>query len=65
MMNGLKKLKIDVVHRSFEESAYLEIAIPRSESEKQLIKLKANILGISFDQVSMDTKIGGLKIREI
>ena len=65
LMNGLKKLKIDVVHRSFEESAYLDIAIPRSEAEKQLIKLKANILGISFDQVSKDTKIGGLKIIEL
>lgn len=65
LMNGLKRLKIDIVDRSFEESAYLIVAIPKSETENQIIKLKANILGISFDQVSMNTKIGGLKISEV
>ncbi len=62
VMNAVKRYKLDIIEQSFNETAYITVAIPHSEVENQLIKLKANILGISFDQVTMKTKIGGLKI---
>ncbi len=65
LMNAVKKLNLSVIEQSFNDTAYLTVAIPKSEANEKLIKLKANILGISFDQVKEDTKIGGLKIKVI
>ena len=65
IMNAVKKLNLTVLEQSFNDTAYLTVAIPKSEAKEKLIKLKANILGISFDQVKEDTKIGGLKIKEL
>ena len=65
IMNAVKKLNLRIVEQSFHDTAYLSISIPKSEAKEKLIQLKANILGISFDQVKEDTKIGGLKIKEI
>lgn len=62
LMNAIKKLDLEVLSQSFEASASITIAIPLSDTENQLNLLKASILGISFDQVSVDTKIGGLKV---
>mgnify|MGYP000244272928 CR=1 FL=1 len=62
VMNAVKKLDLEVLGQTFEESAYISVAIPISVSENQLNLFKANVLGISFDQVDADTKIGGMKI---
>ena len=65
IMNAIKKQKLNVLEQSFHESAYIVIDFPKSEAKDALITLKANVLGISFDQVTIKTKIGGLKILEV
>jgi len=65
IMNAVKRLKLDIIEQSFNDTAFITISIPKSESEKQLIQLKANIIGVSSDQVDAETKIGGLKINVI
>jgi len=65
IMNAIKKQKLNVLEQSFHESAYIVIDFPKSEAKDALIALKANVLGISFDQVTIKTKIGGLKILEV
>ncbi len=65
LMNAVKKMNLSIVEQSFNDTAYLTVAIPQSEVKDTLIILKANILGISFDQVKEDTKIGGFKINKI
>jgi uncharacterized YigZ family protein len=65
IMNAIKKQNIHAIEQSFTESAYIVISFPASEAQKSLIQLKANVLGISFDQVNIETKIGGLKITDI
>jgi putative IMPACT (imprinted ancient) family translation regulator len=65
IMNAVKRFNLDIIEQSFNETAFITISIPKSASEKQLIQLKANIIGVSIDQVDSETKIGGLKIKEI
>ncbi len=64
IMNAIKRQKLNVLEQSFNESAYIIVDFPKSEAQNALITLKANILGISFDQVTTETKIGGLKITD-
>ena len=65
LMNAVKKLDLNIIEQSFEESAYLIISIKKSEVGQQFIKLKALLLKVSVEQVNNDTKIGGLKINPI
>ena len=65
IMNAVKRQKIDIIKQSFNDTAFITIGIPKSKSEQQLMQLKAYILGVSLDQVDKETKIGGLKIKQI
>jgi len=64
VMNAIKRQKLNILEQSFTEKAYITVAFPKSEAQKSIMSLKASILGISFDQVTVETKIGGLKITE-
>jgi len=64
VMNAIKRQKLNILEQSFTEKAYITVAFPKSEVQKSIMSLKASILGISFDQVTVETKIGGLKITE-
>ena len=64
VMNAVKKQGIEIVEQSFNDTAFISVAIPISESEAILMRIKASILGVSLEQVDPDTKIGGLVIKQ-
>ncbi len=65
VMNAVKKLELNILEQSFEETAFIKIGIRKSHISDQILKLKASILKVSTEQVDADTKIAGLKIKLI
>ena len=65
VMNAVKKLNLNILEQHFEEIAFIKIGIRKSLIEEQLLKLKAQILKVSIEQVDAETKIAGLKIKAI
>ena len=65
VMNAVKKLQLNIIEQSFESEAFLIIGVKISQVDETLIKLKALILKVSVEQITEDTKIGGLKINPI
>ncbi len=47
VMNGVKKLDLEVVRQTFEERGVLEIAIRQTETTDRLLQLKASIWKVS------------------
>lgn len=65
LMNHLKKLEIEILQQSFESTAFVDIALRKSESEDFLIKLKALLASVSLDEAATLDDPEGLKIELI
>ncbi len=52
LMNGLKKLDIEIVRQQFDESGQIEVAIRQSEVDAQLLKLKAAVWKVSEEEAA-------------
>lgn len=52
IMQGLKKLDLEIVQQVFDERGQMEIAIRKSESEAQLLQLKAQIWKVSVEEAA-------------
>ncbi len=62
VMNGVKKLDLQIVLQDFGVIGKLQISIRKSEVDKTLLQLKALIGGMRIEEVDKKTKIEGLKI---
>ena len=65
VMNGLKKLDLEVVTQVFEERGRIEIAIRQTETAAQLLKLKAAIWKVSTDEAAGLDWPGGMTCKDI
>lgn len=65
LMHQIKKLEIDITDQRMENSLHLEIAMKRSTADHLLLKLKANMLNVSIEQVDSETEIPNLEIEKI
>lgn len=52
VMNGVKKLDLEIVRQSFEERGLLEIAIRQTDAAERLLHLKASIWKVSTDEAA-------------
>ncbi len=52
VMNGVKKLDLEVVRQTFEDRGLLEIAIRQTEATERLLQLKASIWKVSTDEAA-------------
>lgn len=52
LMNGLKKLDIEIVRQQFDESGQIEVAIRQSEAAAKLLKLKASVWKVSEEEAA-------------
>ncbi|MEL6592401.1 MAG: YigZ family protein, partial [Bacteroidota bacterium] len=62
VMNGVKKLQLEIIEQDFGDRGRLLLAIPQSEVEDQLLALKAQILKVSREQAAEVEHIGGLNV---
>lgn len=62
VMNAVKKIELEIVKQEFTESGLLEVAIRQSEVENTLIRLKAYIVNISFEEAAQLEEIEGLML---
>ncbi len=60
VMNAAKKLKLNIRHTHFEESAHIDIAVRKSETEKTLLHLKALLAKVSVEEAAMIEEIDGI-----
>lgn len=63
VMNGVKKLNLEVISQDFGNIGKLQIAIRQSEVEDTLIALKARILKKSINEAQHIEEIEGLQIK--
>jgi len=63
VMNGVKKLKLEIVLQDFGNIGKLQIALRQSEVEEKLIALKAQILKKSINEAQHIEEIENLQIR--
>lgn len=52
VMNGLKKLELEIIRQDFDERGRIEIAIRQTEVGSQLQKLKASIWKVSIEEAA-------------
>ena len=64
-MDVLKKLEIEIVSQRFEEQAEVTIALPRSAAPAHLDRFKADLLGITLNELPQREPIEGLRISEV
>ncbi len=62
VMNAIKRLNINVLKQSFEETGTLIIAIRQSESEQKLLEMRALIRGISLEEAKNHPDTEGVEI---
>lgn len=62
VMNAVKKGDLSIAKQAFEETAFIDIAIPQSEIQSVLLHLKARIGNLHLEEVNEKTIIEGVKI---
>ena len=55
ILNTVKKSGLEIADKSFDNEPTVHIEIPLSQEKVSLIRLKAQLLGITTDEVTMDT----------
>ena len=64
VMNVVKKMELNVVKQHFEETAYLEVAIRKSETDDQLLRLKALLAKVSLEEAAlMEEEVEGVEMK--
>jgi uncharacterized YigZ family protein len=64
VMNAVKRLNINVLKQTFEESGTLIIAIRQSEAEQRLLEMRAAIMKISLEEAQNRENTEGVEISE-
>ncbi len=62
VMNAVKKLQINVLRQDFNEIGVLQIGIRKQLTEEMLLKMKANILKITVEEMLLLKEIKGISI---
>ena len=62
VMNGVKKLDLEILEQLFENEGHLEIAIAQSQVEETLRKLRALIAKVRIEEIDQIETIEGLEI---
>ncbi|MCB0704623.1 MAG: YigZ family protein [Saprospiraceae bacterium] len=62
VMQAVKKLDLEMISQDFGVTAYLTIAIRKSEVESSIHSLKAHVLGVREVEVEPGQEVAGLKI---
>jgi uncharacterized YigZ family protein len=57
LLNAIKKLKMDIIAKSFDETPFVIIALPDSETGDSLKALKASLEGKSVEEIDEDYKV--------
>lgn len=57
VMNIIKQHGINIIDKNFEATPSVDISIRKSKEENEIIALKADLLQITKDQVTMETEI--------
>ncbi|MFQ5445447.1 MAG: IMPACT family protein [Saprospiraceae bacterium] len=65
LMNILKKLDAEILHQSFESTAYVDISLRQSEREDFMLKLKALLAQVSLEEAASMDDPDGLKIEQL
>lgn len=61
VMNAAKKVDVRIVNQHFEETAYIDLAIRKSETEQQLLRLKALLAKVSLEEAEQLETIDGVR----
>ncbi len=62
IMNGVKKLELEVLQQSFDDRGRLEIGIRKSETEATLLRFKAQLWKVSEEEAAGVDWPAGLKV---
>ena len=62
VMNAVKKLDLEIVQQEFGQTAWLDVAIPKSKVTEQLKNLQAKIANIRIEELESVKNIPGLQI---
>ena len=60
VMNAAKKMEMNIVSQHFEETAHIEIAIRKSETEASLLRLKALLAKVSLEEAELLEELDGI-----
>ena len=60
VMNAAKKMQLNIVKQHFEETAFIEVAIRKSETGQQLLRLKALLAKVSLEEASEMESLEGV-----
>ena len=64
LLNHLKKLNIEINDKVFDHDFSVDIALRKSIYKDELIRIKANLLEVSLDQVNDETEVSWCAIQE-
>lgn len=64
VMNALKRWNINILQQDFQATAVVKIAIPKSEVEPTLLKIKAAIMKVSVSEAEMKV-LQGVEVVEV
>ena len=53
VMNAVKKARLTIKKQHFEETAFIDLAIRKSETESQLVRLKAILAKVSLEEAEL------------
>lgn len=65
ILNVIKSLNLNMVKKVFESNPYVVVEIPKSQSERSMVQLKAKILQVSEEQINDETEISFCTIEQI
>ena len=65
ILNVIKSLQLEIKEKVFDAAPYLIIEIPKSQTARKLIQLKAKLLQITEDQIDEDTSLPFCQINKI
>ncbi|MBL7825949.1 MAG: YigZ family protein [Saprospiraceae bacterium] len=65
IMQGLKKLDVEILHQTYADNGLLEIAIRKSDTEQHLLKLKASLWKVSPEEAQTLDWPPGLQMEHI
>lgn len=60
VMNAVKKMELNIVHQHFEETAYVDLSIRKSETEASLLRLKALLAKVSLEEAETIEELEGI-----
>lgn len=61
VMNAVKKIGLNISHQHFEDTAHLDVAIRKNETEQSLIRLKALLAKVSIEEAEALEEVEGVE----